>query len=73
MLFSDATRALFYSPQRTTGGTAIAMTLGWHLGDGFFFKEGGGGGFHCMMRVYPVQGIGTVVMCNATGLTFVGS
>jgi len=47
------------------------MTLGWHMGDlertRFFFKEGGGGGFHCMMRVYPDDGIGTVVMTNATG------
>lgn len=47
------------------------MTLGWHIGDldrtRFFYKEGGGGGFHCMMRVYPGDGIGTVVMTNATG------
>lgn len=47
------------------------MTLGWHVGerDGtrFFYKEGGGGGFHCMMRLYPSDGIGTVVMTNATG------
>ena len=52
-------------------GTPVAMTLGWHIGDlagtRFFYKEGGGGGFHCMMRVYPGDGIGTVVMTNATG------
>jgi D-alanyl-D-alanine carboxypeptidase len=46
------------------------MTLGWHVGelDGarFFYKEGGGGGFHAMMRLYPAAGIGTVVMTNAT-------
>ncbi len=66
-LFSGPTRTLFYAPQQTTRGAAIAMTLGWHIGEGFFYKEGGGGGFHCMMRVYPSHGIGTVVMCNATG------
>jgi D-alanyl-D-alanine carboxypeptidase len=47
------------------------MTLGWHIanldGERFFYKEGGGVGFHCMMRVYPGAGIGTVVMINATG------
>jgi CubicO group peptidase (beta-lactamase class C family) len=47
------------------------MTLGWHIGhlDGarFFYKEGGGGGFHSMMRVYPAPGIATVIMTNATG------
>jgi hypothetical protein len=32
----------------------------------FFYKEGGGGGFHCLMRLYPAPGIGTVVMTNAT-------
>jgi len=49
----------------------VAMTLGWHIGDlngsRFFYKEGGGGGFHCLMRVYPGNGIGTVIMTNATG------
>lgn len=68
-LFGDATRAMFREQQRTTRGL-IPMTLGWHVGvtDGvrFFYKEGGGGGFHCMMRLYPEQGIGTVVMANAT-------
>lgn len=36
-------------------------------GGDFFYKEGGGGGFRCMMRVYPKRGIATVVMTNATG------
>ncbi|MDH4066865.1 MAG: beta-lactamase family protein [Acidobacteriota bacterium] len=71
VLFNETTRHLFYAPQQTTRGTAAAMTLGWHIGDlngtRFFSKEGGGGGFHCLMRVYPGDGIGTVVMTNATG------
>jgi len=71
VLLNDTTRRLFYAQQQTVRGTPVAMTLGWHIGnaDGphFFYKEGGGGGFHCMMRVYPSAGIGTVVMTNATG------
>ena len=71
VLFSDTTRHLFYTPQQTARGTPVAMTLGWHIGDlngsRFFYKEGGGGGFHCLMRVYPGNGIGTVIMTNATG------
>jgi CubicO group peptidase (beta-lactamase class C family) len=71
VLFDDTTRRLLYTQQRTTSGAPVPMTLGWHLGDldgvRFFYKEGGGGGFHCMMRVYPEEGIGTVVMTNATG------
>jgi len=65
-LFSDTTCALFYEQQRVASGRAIPMTLGWHIGDDFYYKEGGGGGFHCMMRVYPKAGLGMVVMSNAT-------
>ena len=70
-LFSDATRELFFEQQRTADGSPVAMTPGWHIGQAgttrVYFKEGGGGGFHCMMRLYPDGGIGTVVMTNATG------
>jgi D-alanyl-D-alanine carboxypeptidase len=71
VLFNDTTRQLFYTQQQTTRGASIAMTLGWHIGDRdgrrFYYKEGGGGGFHCMMRLYPRDAIGTVAMTNATG------
>ena len=72
VLFGDATRALFYEQQHTLSGRAIPMTLGWHMGSlghlPYYFKEGGGAGFHCMMRVYRSAGIATIVMANATGL-----
>jgi CubicO group peptidase (beta-lactamase class C family) len=71
VLFSVDTRRQFYAQQHTGQGKPIPMTLGWHIGDRngrrFFYKEGGGGGFHCMMRLYPDDGVGTVVMTNATG------
>jgi CubicO group peptidase (beta-lactamase class C family) len=77
VLFDDVTRGLLYEPQRTAGGTTVAMTLGWHVGDlngvRFFYKEGGGGGYHHMMRVYPAAGIATVVMSNATGFNARGA
>jgi D-alanyl-D-alanine carboxypeptidase len=69
-IFNDATRDLFNTPARTQNGTEVPMSLGWHIGelDGarVLYKEGGGGGFHCMMRVYPASKIATVVMTNAT-------
>ena len=47
------------------------MTLGWHIGNlsgqQFFYREGGGGGFHCTMRLNSGDRVGTVVMTNATG------
>jgi D-alanyl-D-alanine carboxypeptidase len=71
VLLNETTRALLYIPQRTSRGELIPMTLGWHVGnvDGnnFFYKEGGGGGFRSMMRVYSQYNIATVVMTNATG------
>jgi len=71
-LFRDLrARELLVQQQRTTKGT-IPMTLGWHCGASgvvqYLFKEGGGGGFHCMMRLYPQWRIGTVLMANATGV-----
>ncbi|MDH4063339.1 MAG: beta-lactamase family protein [Acidobacteriota bacterium] len=69
-LLDETTRPLLYAPQQTTRGKPVGMTLGWHIDDRqgirAFFKEGGGGGFHCMMRLYPHAGIGTVMMTNAT-------
>ena len=70
-IFGDTTRRLFYAPQRINKGMSIPVTLGWHIGTvngvRFFYKEGGGGGFHSMMRVYPSAAIGTIIMTNATG------
>ena len=47
------------------------MTLGWHIGNTggveYFYKQGGGGGFKCEMRVYPARGLASVIMTNATG------
>ena len=69
-IVDDATRRLFLETQETAHGAPIAMTLGWHVGnrDGvqFLYKEGGGGGFHSLMRVYVHHGIASVVMTNAT-------
>ena len=70
-LLGDDTRRQLCAQQNTNRGTPVPMTLGWHIGDldgrKYFYKEGGGGGFHCMMRLYPDDRLGTVTMTNATG------
>jgi CubicO group peptidase (beta-lactamase class C family) len=70
VLFDKETKELFFSQQRTTAGEPIDMTLGWHiktLDDGnYFYKEGGGGGYHAEMRIYPASGIASVIMVNET-------
>ncbi len=71
-ILNDEARRQFYAPQTDAAGQRLPMTLGWHVGElrgvRHFYKEGGGGGFHSMMRLYPEPAIGTVMMVNATGL-----
>lgn len=70
VLVSAETKQLLEMPQTTNEGEPILMTLGWHIGEtdgiAYFYKEGGGGGFHAEMRIYPDQGIASVVMVNRT-------
>jgi D-alanyl-D-alanine carboxypeptidase len=70
VLMSPRSRELFFSQQVSGGKAPVPMTLGWHVGelDGtrYFYKEGGGGGYHCDMRVYPEAGIASVIMVNET-------
>jgi CubicO group peptidase (beta-lactamase class C family) len=68
-LFCSETKKFFFEQQRNNDGELIEMTLGWNIGelDGmrYFYKEGGGGGFRCEMRIYPFPGIGTVAIANS--------
>lgn len=69
-LLGNDTRAKFFEQQVSNSGEPVPMTLGWHVSseDGvrYFFKEGGGGGFHCEMRIYPAQSVASVVLSNST-------
>ena len=71
VLFGLETRRLLETQQTDSAGQPIRMTLGWHIGEThgavYFFKEGGGGGFHSEMRIYPVKGVASVVLANSTG------
>ena len=70
VLFGLETKRLLETRQTDGAGRPIPMTLGWHVGEtsgvAYFFKEGGGGGFHSEMRIYPTTGIATVVLANST-------
>ncbi len=69
-LLSNRMKAFFFEQQKDNNGKFINMTLGWHIGSDegirYYFKEGGGGGFHSEMRVYPEQEIAAVVIANNT-------
>jgi len=70
LLLSDSTRKLLFQQATNSSSEKIDMTPGWHIerlaDTGYFYKEGGGAGFHCEMRIYPDKGTGSVVMVNST-------
>lgn len=69
-LFGLESKRLLETQQTDGAGRPIQMTLGWHIGEtdgaAYFFKEGGGGGFHSEMRIYPTKGIASIVLVNST-------
>lgn len=70
LLFTKETRNLFFQQQRNNEGEPVEMTLGWHVGTAggvkYYFKEGGGGGFHSEMHIYPSHRLASVVISNNT-------
>jgi D-alanyl-D-alanine carboxypeptidase len=70
VLLREDSKRLLFSRQKTRSGKFIDMTLGWHIGilEGiqYFYKEGGGAGFHSEMRIYSTLGLASVIMTNKT-------
>ncbi len=70
VLLGAEAKRLLETKQTDRAGEPIPMTLGWHVGEAergiYFYKEGGGGGFHGEMRLYPEKGMASVVMVNCT-------
>ncbi|MBS1192477.1 MAG: penicillin-binding protein, partial [Nitrospirae bacterium] len=68
VLFGREIKDLFYQQQKNNRGKPVPMTLGWHVGRAkgkhYFYKEGGGGGFHGEMRIYQETGIAAVAVAN---------
>lgn len=63
-------KKLLYTIQKTKSGETTKMTLGWRVGElnkkKYFFKQGGGAGFRSEMRVYPDEGLASVIVVNKT-------
>ena len=70
VLLGDDVKQHLYAQEKKMSGEDIDMTLGWHIGElnekKYYFKEGGGAGFHSEMRIYPDAGLATVLMTNRT-------
>lgn len=76
LLLSKRSKRLLFEQARLGSGKAIDMTLGWHIGRiggrPYYFKEGGGAGFHCEMRMYPDRVLASVIMVNRTSFDSTG-
>lgn len=72
-IISENSRKMLFTENHTTNGKATGMCLSWFTGElngrQFFTHAGGGGGYYCELRVYPGDGIGSVIMFNRTGMT----
>jgi len=70
VLLGSNVKQHLYAQEKDASGKEIDMTLGWHIGElndkKYYFKEGGGAGFHSEMRVYPHMDLATVLMVNRT-------
>lgn len=59
-----------FTQEKRNDREPIAMTLGWHVSElnglRYFYKEGGGAGFHSEMRMYPSADLASVIMTNRT-------
>jgi CubicO group peptidase (beta-lactamase class C family) len=70
IILRPESKRLLETQQSDNHGKPIPMTLGWHIGGTngltYFFKEGGGGGYHSEMRLYPQKDMASVMMVNRT-------
>lgn len=70
VLYGSSMEKHLYNQQVDRQNEPVKMTLGWHIGDSdgarYYFKEGGGAGFHSEMRIYPDRNLASVIVVNRT-------
>ena len=75
VLLNETSKQLMFSQQKLATGELLRETLGWCIGkhkegkQRYYYRQGGGLGFHSEMRIYPDVGVGSVLMSNATSLS----
>ncbi len=72
-LVSNESRKLMFTENQITNGKATGMCLSWFTGmlsgKKYFTHAGGGGGYYCEIRIYPEEGLGSVIFFNRTGVS----
>ncbi len=70
-LLNEAFKKLLFT-ESMIGGRPTGMSLSWYTGrlgkHIYVTHAGGGGGYYVELRIYPVIGMGSVIMFNRSGL-----
>ena len=72
LLIADNLKKLLFTENYTLDKKSTGMCLSWFTGElkgrKYFAHAGGGGGYYCEIRIYPGQGVGSVIFFNRTGM-----
>lgn len=73
-LISEDYKRMLFIENYTKDNEATGICLSWFRGNlngnQYFAHAGGGGGYYCEVRIYPEQGLGSVIMFNRTGIRY---
>lgn len=71
-IISAQYKKLLFVENRTNANKETGMCLSWFKGilssNTYYAHAGGGAGYYCEIRIYPEEGIGSVIMFNRTGV-----
>lgn len=71
-LISVASKRLLFRENKNNQQENTGMSLSWFTGrlhgKTYFAHAGGGGGYYCEIRIYPDEGLGSVIFFNRTGM-----
>jgi len=72
-LICDEYKQMLFTENLTNNGYLTGMCLSWFKGqlkgETYFTHAGGGGGYYCEIRIYPGQGVGSLIMFNRSGFS----
>ncbi len=72
VLISEDSKKMLFEENLNNSNEATGMCLSWFKGElngrSYYSHAGGGAGYYCEIRIYPEEGVGSVVMFNRTGV-----
>ncbi len=74
VLLSKEYKDLLFTENYTNNNKATGVCLSWFKGQlngkRYFAHAGGGGGYYCEIRIYPEEGVGSVIIFNRSGMSY---